>query len=69
MPVDIASTHAQRISELNTRITSAQSRVPADGQERVSIATQVATWNDEVSVLSGNRPLSAGAKPEFPQPK
>jgi hypothetical protein len=68
MPVDIASNHAQRISELNARITAAQSRTPADAQERVSIAQQAATWNDEVSVLSGNRPLSAGLK-GFPQPK
>jgi hypothetical protein len=68
MPVDKADTPAQRITELNNRITAAQSRVPADGQERVAIAQQVATWNDEVSVLSGNRPLSAGLK-GFPQPK
>jgi len=68
MAVDIASNPMQRISELNTRITAAQSRVPADVQERVAIAQHVATWNDEVSVLSGNRPLSAGLK-GFPQPK
>jgi hypothetical protein len=68
MATDIAGNPHDRVAELNTRITAAQSRTPADGQERVSIATQAAQWNDEVSVLSGNRPLSAGLK-GFPQPK
>jgi hypothetical protein len=53
MPSDIASNSAQRISELSARITSAQSRTPADGQDRLAIAQQAAQWNEEKSYQSG----------------
>ena len=38
-------------------------------QQKVTLAQIQLTLLDEKAVLAGNRPLSAGAKPGFPQPK
>jgi len=42
-----ASSDKERISELNSRITAFQNRVPKDNQERGDIALSVLAWNNE----------------------